>query len=239
MEQRECNGIVYLLNRRRGYRNLRLHIDAKGKVIVSAPYYVPFSKVDSFVTANSNWIDEHLSAVPIHSFQTGDSIPFLGGSIGLEVVDSPLSKAKGKVRMSQYLVNGDKIIVYAKNKAIDLVKKEIRKLYAETIYGVLCERVPYWSSELDVPIPLFGVNGAKTKWGVCYPSQKRLYLSYMCAVLPYELIDMTVLHEVSHLVVHGHGNAFWDLMQTHMPDLRERKARLKELSKTGVNLNLV
>lgn len=236
MEQRECNGIVYLLNRRRGYRNLRLHIDAKGRIMVSAPYYVSFSKVDSFVASNSAWIAEHLHRIPEHSFETGDAIPFLGGSLRLEVVDDAVGADD---MVSQYYIVGEGIFVYAKDKDIESVKRAVMNLYMDTVLDVLSERVEYWASELGVDAPQYGVNKARTKWGVCYPSQNRLYLSYMCAVLPYELIDMTVLHEVCHLVVHGHGEPFWRLMQTHMPDLKERKACLKSLAKAGVNLNLV
>lgn len=237
MEQRECNGIVYLLNRRRGYRNLRLHIDAKGRIMVSAPYYVSFSKVDSFVVSNSAWIAEHLYRIPEHSFKTGDSIPFLGGSLRLEVDDEAFGL--DDATMPEYRVIDGKIVVYAKENDIDSARRAIKSLYMDTVAEVLSERVEYWASELGVDAPRYGVNNARTKWGVCYPSQNRLYLSYMCAVLPYELIDMTVLHEVCHLLVHGHGEPFWRLMQTHMPDLKERKARLKSLAKAGVNLNLV
>ena len=164
-------------------------------------------------------------------------IPLLGGVKALEVVDRPLTSETRK--MSQYSIDGEKIIVYAKNKDIGLVKKEIKKLYVDTVSKALASRVDYWAYEIGVEVPRYGVNNAKTKWGVCYPSQRRLYLSYMCAVLPYGLIDMTVLHEVCHLKINGHGRLFWVLMKEHMPDLDERKARLREISKTGVNLNLV
>ena len=205
--------------------------------MVSAPYYVPFSKVDGFVAANSQWIIQHVGLVPVHTYETGDMIPLLGGMRALEVVDRPLTT--GSRKMSQYSVDNEKIIVYAKNKDIGLVKKEIKKLYVDTVSKVLASRVEYWADEVGVDVPRYGVNNAKSKWGVCYPTQGRLYLSYMCAVLPLDLIDMTVLHEVCHLKVHGHGNPFWALMKEHMPDLEERKARLREISKTGVNLNLV
>lgn len=237
MQQRECNGIVYFLNRRKGLRNLRLHIDSNGRILVSAPYYVPFSKTDSFVSANSQWIVQHMELVPVRKYETGELIPFLGGEATLEVIDVPLMK--GTRKMSQYSMNDGKITVYAKNKDIGLVKKEIKKMYIDTVSRILSSRVEYWADEVGVDVPSYGVNSAKSKWGVCYPTQNRLYLSYMCAVLPYELIDMTVLHEVCHLKVHGHGRPFWSLMEEHMPDLEKRKARLREISKAGVNLNLV
>ena len=124
MQRRECNGITYFLNRRKGLRNLRVHIDSQGRVMVSAPYYVPFSKVDGFVNANSQWIVQHVGLVPVHTYETGDMIPLLGGVKALEVVDRPLTSEIRK--MSQYSIDSGKIIVYAKKRDIGLVKKEIK-----------------------------------------------------------------------------------------------------------------
>ena len=61
----------------------------------------------------------------------------------------------------------------------------------------------------------------------------------MCATLPPYLIDMTVLHEVCHMVYSGHGKSFWSLMESQMPDLEERKKDLRELVSSGWSLNIV
>ncbi len=61
----------------------------------------------------------------------------------------------------------------------------------------------------------------------------------MCATLPENLIDMTVLHEVCHLVYGGHGKRFWDLMRSQMPDLEKRKAELASIAKSGWSMNIV
>ncbi|MBQ5364595.1 MAG: M48 family metallopeptidase, partial [Spirochaetales bacterium] len=114
-----------------------------------------------------------------------------------------------------------------------------KALYIKTIEDILKDRVPYWCAQVGVAVPAFGVNRAKGKWGVCYPLEKRLYLSYMCATLPRNLIDMTVLHEVCHLRYSGHGKRFWALMHKHMPDLDERKAGLSALVRSGWSMNIV
>lgn len=228
--ERSTDGIDYTLRRNRGQRSLRLHLDSHGHVIVSAPYYASYSEIDDFVRRSASWIADHSSRIAEHNYQSGDVIPYLGRRMTLLVLDG---------KTSQYDIVDDKIIVTVKNKDIELVKKTIKKLYVDTVMDVLERRVPYWCSELDLEDPSFGVNRAKGKWGVCYPVEKRLYLSYMCATLPYDLMDMTVLHEVCHLRYAGHGADFWGLMKFHMPDLEERKTRLNKLSKAGWSLNIV
>ena len=240
MEKRESAGVVYFLNRRRGLRNLRLHLDNQGKVIVSAPYYVSFLKIENFVASHVEWITQHQKHFPKYTYETGDYIPFLGQKRSLEVIGYPFTDSNKQTKiMSQCVLIDNKIIVYAQNKDINLVQNEIRNLYIQTVFDVLSTRVEYWANAIGVKVPNYGVNRAKTKWGVCYPKQERIYLSYMCAVLPLDLIDMTVLHEVCHLKVNSHGQPFWSLMEMNMPELKERKSRLKEISKTGISLNCV
>ncbi len=228
--ERITEGISYKLRRNRGQRNLRLRIDPTGGVIVSAPYNAPNKEIDDFVSRSKPWIEKQLCKVSDHSYQTGDFVPYLGEKKTLVVI---------KGNRASYDIVDDKIIVTARKCAIESVKKTIKRLYVETLEDILSERVPHWCYQLEIDIPEFGVNRAKGKWGVCYPAEKRLYLSYMCATLPPYLIDMTVLHEVCHMVYSGHGKSFWGLMESQMPDLEERKKDLRELVSSGWSLNIV
>ena len=233
---RKASGIEYTLRRNRGQRNLRLHIDPSGSVIVSAPYYASYGEVDAFVSNSSEWIKKHVGKVSRHSYSTGDFVPYLGRKMTLMVIESDSSLTS---KMARYDIVDDKIIITTQNGDIEKIKAAIKRLYCETVLDIMEKRVPFWCRKLDVPDPRFGVNRAKGKWGVCYPSERRLYLSYMCATLPTDLIDMTILHECCHLLHSGHGKDFWDLMKSNMPDLEERKARLAALAKSGWNLNIV
>ena len=224
------NGIDYTLVRNRGQRNLRIHLDPKGHVIVSAPYHLSQNRIDDFVLSSAEWIEKHTDKVASHSFDTGDFVPYLGKKMGLLVITG---------KMPRYDIIDDKIIVTVKKQTIENVKKEIKNLYVETVGKYMETKVPFWCDELGIKIPQFGVNRAKGKWGVCYPQEKRLYLSYMCATLPEDLIDMTVLHECCHLVHSGHGKDFWNLMKSHMPDLEQRKAGLAKITKSGWSMNIV
>lgn len=224
------NGIAYTLTRNRAQRNLRIHLSPAGDVVVSAPYRLGQKQIDDFVANSSEWIQKHKQKVAFHSYGTGDFVPYLGKRKGLLVIDG---------KTPRYDIIDDKIIVTVKKQTIENVKKIIKSLYVDTVGKYMEKRVPYWCDKLEIPLPQFGVNRAKGKWGVCYPLEKRLYLSYMCATLPEELMDMTVLHETCHLVCSGHGKDFWDLMEKHMPDLTQRKAGLAKITKSGWSMNIV
>ena len=228
--EKSVAGIDYTLIRNRGQRSLRVHLDPYGHPIVSAPYHASQAEIDDFVTKSATWIEKHREKVSEHDYSTGDFVPYLGKKMTLMVIAG---------KRGRYDVIDDKIIVTTRTNDVDQVKKQIKKLYMDTVKSYMDRLVPYWCSALGLKVPEYGVNRAKGKWGVCYPAERRLYLSYMCATLPENLIDMTVLHEVCHLVYGGHGKSFWNLMRSQMPDLEKRKAELASIAKSGWSMNIV
>jgi len=68
-----------------------------------------------------------------------------------------------------------------------------------------------------------------TVWGSASRAG-RIQLNALLAVVPAELADYVILHELVHTRVRGHGRAFWDELERRMPDARRRQARLREYS---------
>lgn len=58
----------------------------------------------------------------------------------------------------------------------------------------------------------------------------RIQLNALLAVVPPDLADYVILHELVHLRVRGHGRTFWAELERRMPDARRRQARLREYS---------
>jgi predicted metal-dependent hydrolase len=58
----------------------------------------------------------------------------------------------------------------------------------------------------------------------------RIQLNALLAVVPPELADYVILHELVHTRVRGHGQAFWTELERRMPDARRRQVRLREYS---------
>jgi predicted metal-dependent hydrolase len=58
----------------------------------------------------------------------------------------------------------------------------------------------------------------------------RIQLNLLLAVLPPDLADYVILHELVHTRVRGHGRDFWAELGRLVPDLDARRARLREYS---------
>ena len=84
-----------------------------------------------------------------------------------------------------------------------------------------------WSQRLGEGGVQWKLRRMKTRWGVCNWAKRRITYSLMLAGLPRDLIEYIVVHELTHLKVHGHGPAFHALMDERLPDWRERRKRLR------------
>ena len=62
----------------------------------------------------------------------------------------------------------------------------------------------------------------KRRWGECHPDG-RLRFNWRLIMLPPEIIDYVVVHELAHLRVPGHNPRFWGQVAAILPDYRERR----------------
>lgn len=62
------------------------------------------------------------------------------------------------------------------------------------------------------PASVRWVNNQNGRWGSCTPSDRTIRLSHRVQDMPDWVLDYVLLHELAHLVVPSHNNAFWDLV---------------------------
>ena len=70
------------------------------------------------------------------------------------------------------------------------------------------------------------ITGAKTRYGSCSP-KNRLCFSWRLMAYPESAIDYVVVHELAHIVHRNHGPEFHKLVESVLPDHKERRALLK------------
>lgn len=64
------------------------------------------------------------------------------------------------------------------------------------------------------------VTNQHSRWGSCTPADGTVRLSSRLQGMPAYVIDYVLLHELAHLLVAGHDQRFWDLVNRY--DLTER-----------------
>ena len=101
--------------------------------------------------------------------------------------------------------------------------KQWRKV-VEACTPVLVEK---WAPIMGVRVGSLAYRNMKTRWGSCQPATGRICINVRLALYPPECLEYVVVHELCHLIVHGHGRDFNALMDRFLPDWRKRKNKLK------------
>jgi predicted metal-dependent hydrolase len=75
------------------------------------------------------------------------------------------------------------------------------------------------------------IKNQSSRWGSC--SQKgNLNFNFRIALLPPELADYVIVHELCHLGEFNHSKKFWDLVVLTVPNWQTLRARLKQHGKS-------
>ncbi len=116
----------------------------------------------------------------------------------MEHVPRKLSKKEGRDR---FIAN--------KEKALSFVKERVE--YFNRHYGYVFHRV--------------SVRDQHTRWGSC--SRKgNLNFNYRIILLPPEIADYVIVHELCHLGEFNHSARFWSLVAQQIPDYARLRAAL-------------
>lgn len=92
--------------------------------------------------------------------------------------------------------------------------------------AILPEKVQHYAAIMGLEPAGITITGARTRFGSCSP-KNRLCFSWRLMAYPDAAIDYVVVHELAHLVHRNHGPDFHALMESILPDHKERRAMLK------------
>lgn len=87
--------------------------------------------------------------------------------------------------------------------------------------------VAKWESVMGVRSGEIAYRSMTSRWGSCNPKTGRICLNVQLAKFPPECLEYVVVHELCHLLERGHGPRFKALMDSFLPDWRERRAKLR------------
>lgn len=90
------------------------------------------------------------------------------------------------------------------------------------------ERLEHFNRFYGFTIAKVFIKNQTTRWGSC-SKLGNLNFTYRLALLPSELADYVIVHELCHLGEFNHSKAFWDLVEKTIPNHRALRQRLRTL----------
>ncbi len=210
------------IRRRKGTRHLRLELDHGNGIVVSAPWHCPDREVVNFVRKNRAWVEAQRTSLPLPR-TLGDWLrehPRMSGSGEMFHV----RVEHGGARRPRYRFEHD---------GADLVLEvpagggEAHLLVAARGFAsdALQCRVAFHAKRLELRYRRLSVRDQSSRWGSCSESGT-LSLNWRLVLLPSELQDYVVLHELAHLTEMNHSARFWALLDRYDPSRMRHDAEL-------------
>ena len=94
----------------------------------------------------------------------------------------------------------------------------------------LLPRVRHYAAIMGLSYGQVSIRAQKTRWGSC--SRKgNLNFNCLLELLPEEIRDYVVVHELAHLIEMNHSPRFWAEVEKVLPDYKARRTALRKLGR--------
>jgi predicted metal-dependent hydrolase len=151
---------------------------------------------------------------------------------GSFVVTAPKRASSGMVenfiiQKAQWVVSR---IDYFKSLGLNLFHKDSKAdylKYKESARLLVEEKLQKFNEVYKFTFKQVSIKRQKTRWGSC-SKKGNLNFNYKIALLPENLADYLVVHELCHLKEFNHSQKFWNLVGLAIPDYKARRRELKK-----------
>lgn len=218
---------------RRKVRTLRIEMDAM-RVKVIAPMNMAINQIEEFVHQQKKWIQRQIEARQQLDRQSARfwpqqldpqaQIPFWGQLWPVEIQyqdQGPLSiefeqgfKLKGKAK------------IFQEDEQRELFGA-MGQWFVHHAHQHAQRSVDQWAHRLGQMPAGIQIKAQRSRWGSC-GQRNVLHINRCLVFAPQDVFEYVVCHEMCHLVYRHHGPRFWGLVQSLMPDYREKEIQLNK-----------
>lgn len=110
-------------------------------------------------------------------------------------------------------------------------KRTVSKKYLknkESARQLVKSRLEFFNQHYNFEYNRIAIRNQKGRWGSC-SNRKNLNFNYKIVLLPKELADYIIVHELCHLKEFNHGEGFWNLVEEKIPNHEELKKQLNKI----------
>lgn len=209
--------IVKLSNR----KTIRIRFDASAVLIINAPQLIKIASLEAFVEKNIAWIKEkYNNAIEKKvSYDDGSIQYFLGKPYILKINYSKTPRLD--------LVNGLMMVSISQKEDIRKFILKWRKEQAEVILSeVLYQCYMKFEKEL-ISFPKLEIKYSKRQLGACFYKLNKIMLNSSLTVLPINLIEYVVFHELNHFVHPNHSKEYHQNLRKYVQNEKECLKQIK------------
>jgi len=207
---------------RKNIRSVRLSINRLGEIRLSAPSSYSEQEAINFIQNRQDWLDKQLDRLRERQSQEAEDfskILFLGIVHPTCIHQHPIAP---RVAMDE----AGTIHIYIKPNREANLEAILNAWYAVELRKRVEILAPTWESLMGVKAQSFNYRSMTSRWGSCH--KRKITLNTKLAKHSLSSIEYILVHELAHLLETGHGPAFKSVMDTYLPDWRERRIALNQ-----------
>lgn len=103
----------------------------------------------------------------------------------------------------------------------------LKKWMIGEVRGMFMEVLARRSAEMGLAFGKVRVGDQRSRWGSC-SSRGTVSLNWRLGMVPPEVLDYLVVHELAHLKEMNHSPRFWALVERHCPDYRTHEKWIRQ-----------
>ena len=147
------------------------------------------------------------------------------------IVRAPLKMKKGEIDeflnsksewIDKHLQSMKEKLAHSPRKLSEEEKRELKK----NAKKVITPRVQYFACIMDVSYDRISIRFQQTRFGSC-STKSNLNFNAVVALMPSDILDYVIVHELAHLKQMNHSPAFWSEVEKVIPDYKNKRKWLK------------
>lgn len=98
--------------------------------------------------------------------------------------------------------------------------------YQNQARRIFSEKAAYWAETMGVDYGTITVRSQTSRWGSC-SSRGNLSFNWRVILMPQEIQDYVVVHELAHRIEMNHSERFWKQVERYLPEYKNYRKWLR------------
>lgn len=195
----------------------------EGNIVVSAPNFIQEEYIKKIITKKKKWIEKKIKEQECYSkkilraFENGDILFYFGKKYKLFSILSD----------NEYIqLKDDNFYVFYKRKNNNL-KKIIENWYKIQITNYININLYKLAKRMEIKFKSVKIVSFKRRLGSCSINGE-LSFNWKLIMVPKEIINYIIVHELCHLKHFNHSKEFWSLVSNYVPEFKRHNYWIKK-----------
>ena len=218
-------------------RRINLRLKSPGSALLTFPQRMGWKEAERFLQQQTDWLRRKSLEFPVHvslidHFSGGGCICLdsRGSDKPVNIqIDAHANRTRTSLENQQV-----SIFVSAEENREHLIKEACRKLACQ----FLPSRLQWAEERTGLQSKRIRIGDQSTRWGSCSP-RGTISLNWRIILLPQELGNYVLFHELAHLKEMNHSSRFWTKLEGFVPRAKEMDRKLSKVGKSVFSLGRI